>query len=78
MKYPDDANGDTLRRMEVAGDDLTRSRETEFTVVFPNQNTARVCRSRLCAWLNSLNRTHWNGRGFSVGRHCRQAHDPFA
>ena len=41
MKYPDDANGDALRRMEEAGDDLTRPRDIEFTVVFPNETTAK-------------------------------------
>jgi hypothetical protein len=40
MKYPNDANGDALRRMEAEGDDLTRPRNIEFTVVFPNENTA--------------------------------------
>lgn len=41
MKYPDDANGDVLRRMEEAGDDLTRPRGVEFTVIFPNENAAK-------------------------------------
>jgi hypothetical protein len=41
MKYPDDANGDALRRMEARGDDLARPRDLEFTVVFPNENAAR-------------------------------------
>lgn len=40
MKYPDDANGDALRRMEAQGDDLTRPRNVEFTLVFPNENAA--------------------------------------
>jgi hypothetical protein len=37
MIYPDDDNGDVLRRLEANGDDLTRSRDVEFTVVFPDQ-----------------------------------------
>ena len=41
MKYPDDANGDVLRRMEAHGDDLTCPRNIEFTVVFPNENAAK-------------------------------------
>jgi hypothetical protein len=48
MKYPDDANGDALRRMEAAGDDLTRPRDVEFTVVFPNENTAKQFADRVC------------------------------
>jgi hypothetical protein len=41
MKYPDDANGDALRRMEEQGDDLSCPRNVEFTVVFPNESAAR-------------------------------------
>lgn len=41
MNYPDDANGDVLRRMEAKGDDLTRPRNVDFTVVFPNEDAAR-------------------------------------
>jgi Regulator of ribonuclease activity B len=40
MKYPDDANGNALQRMEAQGDDLTRPHNIEFTVVFPNQDSA--------------------------------------
>ena len=36
MEYPGDENGDALRRMEAAGDDLTGPRDVDFTVVFPN------------------------------------------
>ena len=32
--YPNDANGDVLRRMEAQGDDLARPRNIDFTVVF--------------------------------------------
>jgi regulator of ribonuclease activity B len=40
MTYPNDANGDALRHMDADGDDLTRSRDIEFTVVFPNEKSA--------------------------------------
>ena len=40
MEYPDDANGDVLRRMEASGDDLTCARPIEFTVVFPSEKTS--------------------------------------
>lgn len=49
MKYPDDANGDVPRRMEAQGDDLTRPRNVEFTVVFPNENTAKKFADRVCS-----------------------------
>jgi hypothetical protein len=39
MKYPNHAHRDALRRVEAQGDDLT-PRNIEFTVVFPNQNSA--------------------------------------
>ncbi len=41
MKFPDDANGDALRRMEEEGDDLSLARGIEFIVVFPSENTAK-------------------------------------
>lgn len=40
MTFPSDANGDALRRMKDQGDDLTLPRRIEYTVVFPNQNSA--------------------------------------
>lgn len=40
MIYPNDANGDALRRMEAEGDDLSRRRNIDFTVVFPDKNSA--------------------------------------
>ena len=41
MPHPPDANGDVLRRMESHGDDLSRPRDIEFTVVFPDENSAQ-------------------------------------
>jgi hypothetical protein len=40
MLYPNDANGDALRRMEAQGDDLTKPRNIDFTVVFANASSA--------------------------------------
>lgn len=40
MDYPNDANGDVLRRMEAKGDDLGQVRNVDFTVVFPNEDSA--------------------------------------
>jgi hypothetical protein len=40
MNYPDDDNGDVLRRMEEDGDDLTRARNIDFSVVFPVESAA--------------------------------------
>ena len=48
MKFPDDPNGDALRRMEAAGDDLTRTRDIEFTVVFPDESTAKQFADYVC------------------------------
>jgi hypothetical protein len=40
MNHPNDGTGDALRRLEADGDELTRARNIDFTVVFPNQFTA--------------------------------------
>jgi regulator of RNase E activity RraB len=40
MIYPDDDNGDVLRRMEARGDDLTKPRNIDFAVVFADANSA--------------------------------------
>ena len=37
MNHPNDDNGDALRRLEADGDDLSRARNIDFTVVFPDQ-----------------------------------------
>jgi len=42
MIYPNDANGETLQRMEGQGDDLTQPRNIDFTVVFPNEDSAQT------------------------------------
>ena len=41
MVYPNDVNGDALRRMEAQGDDLTRPRNIDFTVVFADARSAK-------------------------------------
>jgi Regulator of ribonuclease activity B len=40
MIFPNDANGDALGRMEAQGDDLTRPRNVDFNVVFPDAGAA--------------------------------------
>jgi hypothetical protein len=40
MQFPEDANGDTLWRMQCAGDDLSKPREIEFFAVFPSEKLA--------------------------------------
>jgi hypothetical protein len=40
MIYPDDDNGDVLRRMEAEGDNLSLPRNIDFTVVFPDESAA--------------------------------------
>lgn len=42
MIYPNDDNGDVLRRMEAQGDDLTRPRNIDFTVVFADESSAQA------------------------------------
>ena len=40
MNYPNDDNGDVLRRMEEQGDDLTRARDIDFSVIFEVESAA--------------------------------------
>jgi hypothetical protein len=40
MIYPNDANGDALRRMETQGDDLTKLRNIDFAVAFADARSA--------------------------------------
>lgn len=39
-KFPTDPNGNMLWNMESRGDDLARSREIQFSVIFPDQANA--------------------------------------
>jgi|SRR5450631_1438494 len=40
MIHPNDDNGDVLRRLEEQGDDLTKARSIDFSVVFSAENAA--------------------------------------
>jgi hypothetical protein len=40
MTYPQDDNSDVLRRLEEQGDDLTKARNVDFSVVFPVEDAA--------------------------------------
>ncbi len=41
--FPDDDNGDVLRRMAEAGDNLDVAREIDFCVIFPTESAALEC-----------------------------------
>ncbi len=38
--FPNDENGDVLRRMQQDGDDFTKPRDVDFSVVFPSKSSA--------------------------------------
>ena len=40
IEFPDDENGDILRRMLRDGDDFTKPRDIDFSVVFPSDSAA--------------------------------------
>ncbi|MFC5861487.1 ribonuclease E inhibitor RraB [Acidicapsa dinghuensis] len=40
MIHPDDENGHALRRLEADGDDLSRARDIDFSVVFHSEGAA--------------------------------------
>jgi len=52
--FPNDANGDALRRLQENGDDLTRPRDINFTVVFPRKSLAEAFAD------------HFRGHGYKV------------
>lgn len=39
-RFPDDENGDVLWRMARNGDNLAKSREIDFSVIFPTEDAA--------------------------------------
>ncbi len=40
LEFPDDTNGDVLRRMQGSGDDLARARMIDFCFAFPERRQA--------------------------------------
>jgi hypothetical protein len=42
MDFPHDDTGDVLRRIYTRGNDLSRARNADFTVVFPDQTSAET------------------------------------
>jgi hypothetical protein len=40
LTFPDDDNGDVLRRLQAGGDDLSKPRDIDFTVVLPTAEAA--------------------------------------
>jgi hypothetical protein len=42
LDYPDDADGDALRRVEAAGNDMSRPMEIDFQVAARDEETARL------------------------------------
>ena len=47
--FPNDENGDVLRRMQANGDDLSKTRCIDFTVVFPSEEKAKEFMQRFSA-----------------------------
>jgi hypothetical protein len=42
VEFPDDENGDVLRRMESHGNDLSKPRDIDFEVVFSHEDAAQA------------------------------------
>ena len=57
--FPDDENGDVLRRMQSSGDDLSRPRDIDLAIVMPTSGAAdafaRHCQAR--EWVVKVQRT---------------------
>lgn len=45
-QFPDDENGAVLRQMAESGDDLSRPRKIDFTVVLPHEDAAQKFAAR--------------------------------
>jgi hypothetical protein len=45
--FPEDENGDVLRQMHQSGDDLSKPRDVDFTVVLPDKTAAKAFGDRL-------------------------------
>jgi hypothetical protein len=41
ITFPNDDNGDVLRRLQSDGDALTKPRDIDFTVIFPDEQAAK-------------------------------------
>ena len=47
MDFPDDVNGDVLRRLQSQGDDLSQPRDIDFIVVFSEERAAQDFAARV-------------------------------
>lgn len=47
MQFPDDDNGEALRNMAASGDDLSKSRVIDFSVVFKDLQAAQRFQSQV-------------------------------
>ncbi|MBL1141898.1 MAG: ribonuclease E inhibitor RraB [Proteobacteria bacterium] len=63
--FPDDVNGDALWEMQQSGDDLSKPREIEFTIVFSEEEealkfgeTLLINRQKILLADNNENKTH--------------------
>jgi hypothetical protein len=57
--FPNDVNGDVLRRMLASGDDLSVARDIDFAVVFPSEKAAQAfaANSQLAAYKRTVERS---------------------
>lgn len=54
QELPEDENGDLLRRLIDGGDDLSRPRDIDFTVVFPDEVCASAFAEKILGESNEL------------------------
>ncbi len=68
MHLPDDENGDVLRRMMEKGDDLTRPRDIDFSVLFADENQLKSLQNIFVQWHEVIGGERLPGATFSLGR----------
>ena len=60
-EFPDDENGDVMRRMQRNGDDFTKPRDIDFSVVFPSEIAANEFAGRFRQSGYKVSVEEWDG-----------------
>jgi len=60
MTFPNDENGDVLRRMQASGDNLTKPRDVDFAFIFDKEDDARgFCAAAHTLGFDRIDRRFW-------------------
>lgn len=62
-EFPADENGEILQRMQAAGDDLSQPRDIDFSLLFPNEDTAETFAAMMDAEGYDVELGPWEAQG---------------